>query len=331
MNKELSQKTAEINRLMNEARSAYEERDQLNQIVSRENELAKQEANEFEEELRKLVYLEEKNQKNMKAYRASVECPQPYSEAQQVKENVIRIINMEREKSAETLTKFQLDSAKIRCATGISAKGSLPCNVRKAYECFEDQNFGEYKVVIDLAAEAEDLETQIVDLRKKLSQQKSPEFCAKNRRSNSLMGLRNENNCKSKSIIKLQDKYGKANDELYDLTSTLKILWSKFGFDLRDFTHHNPEMAIKAIEEKLNLSLLHYSASISKKIDLKYFKFDTRPTELNKKFAHNVTLPEIFEDNENSRLVLLSAEEMRQNAMKKIANFEPILHLSKAG
>lgn len=331
MNKELSLKTAEINRLMNEARSAYEERDQLNQFVSRENELAKQEASEFQEELRKLIYLEEKNQINMKAYKASIESSQPQSEAQQVKENVIRVINLEREKSAETLAKFQLDAAKIRCATGVSAKGSLPSNVKKIYECFEDKNFGEYKVVIDLAAEAEDLETQIVDLRRKLSQQKSSDFCAKNRRSNSLMGLKNENSYKSKSIIKLQDEYAKVNGELYDLTSTLKILWSRFGFDLRDFTPHNPEMAIKAIEEKLDLSLLHYSALISTKFDLKHIKFDSRPIELNKKFAYNATFPEMFEENDNSRTVLLSAEEMRQNAMKRIANFESTLHLSKAG
>lgn len=331
MNKELFKKTAEINRLMNDARSAYEERDRLNQKVSHENELAKQEAKEFEEELRKLIFIEEKNQQNFKNFKASVESLPPYNEAQEVKENVIRIINMEREKSSETLAKIQLDAAKIRCATGISAKGSLPDNVKKVYECFEEKNFGEFKAVIDLAEEAEDLETQIVELRRKLSQQKSSKFCAKNRRSKSLMGLKNENNSKSNSILKLQDKQVKANDELFYLIPFLKTLWSKFGFDLRDFNPFIPEKAIKAIEEKFDLSLLHYSASISKQLDPKNLILETRPADLNRKFALTISSPENMEENDTSKTFLLSADEMRQRAMKKIKKLESTLHLSKVG
>lgn len=336
MNRELGQKTKDINRLMEDSKVAYEERDRLAHQIARVNEMAKREAKNFEDELSELAFAEEKNHRNFAKMAAISEPPRVTPDPVRADQSFAESTNLERNQAIEKQTRLQLDSAKLKVATGVSnaplngGQGvGVPLAAKKVYEACEEKNFGDFKLVLGLANDAEELEVQINELKRSLEAQQTLSDEAKDKRNFSLKDSNRQLEHGRKSLEELQNKQRNVDSELASLIFVIRCIWEKFGIPPEEFDSHSTEAVLQLLEQKLNAGLLQISMMSTRKIDPNIHEVDLDRAELDAKVIHELFAAQSNEEAENKHPNRLTVEEMRLTAKLKLAKFNPKLKAKK--
>ena len=170
LEKELHDKRKKMAEIIETANSAYEERDKANDQIENLKQQAKREAKDFENELKELSQLAEKNRKTLEY----IKMVKQKKDDQNVAHDPIDSEKLSKTKSQklfkerildqqliEKHKKLELDYAKIQAATNIKSFNELIKNFIE----IEEKNFNMFKYVNDLSNEIENLEHQIADFR----------------------------------------------------------------------------------------------------------------------------------------------------------------------
>lgn len=166
LEKELHNKRKQMANIIEKANSAYEERDKANEQIENLKQKAKREAKDFENELKGLSELAEKNRRTLEMMYITNNnlANNDYEDNNEKKYN--KNVKFYKEKGAdkhmiERYKKLKLDYSKIEAATSITCFNQLIKNFVE----IEEKNFKNFKYVNDLSNQIEALEKNLVELK----------------------------------------------------------------------------------------------------------------------------------------------------------------------
>jgi myosin heavy subunit len=170
LEKELHDKRKKMAEIIETANSAYEERDKANDQIENLKQQAKREAKDFENELKELSQLAEKNRKTLeyikmvKLKKDDQNTAHDPIDSEKISKTKSQKLFKERildQQLIEKHKKLELDYAKIQAATNIRSFNELIKNFIE----IEEKNFNMFKFVNDLSNEIENEERTIADYK----------------------------------------------------------------------------------------------------------------------------------------------------------------------
>ena len=170
LEKELHDKRKKMAEIIETANSAYEERDKANDQIENLKQQAKREAKDFENELKELSQLAEKNRKTqeyikmVKLKKDDQNTAHDQIDSEKISNKKSQKLFKERifdQKLIEQHKKLELDYAKIQAATNIRSFNDLIKNFIE----IEENNFNKFKYVNDLSNQIENEEKTITEYK----------------------------------------------------------------------------------------------------------------------------------------------------------------------
>lgn len=170
LEKELHDKRKKMAEIIETANSAYEERDKANDQIEHLKQQAKREAKDFENELKELSQLAEKNRKTLeyikmvKLKKDDQNTAHDPIESEKISNKKSQAKFKEQifdQKIREQHKKLELDYAKIQAATNIKSFNDLITNFIE----IEEKNFNMFKYVNDLSNQIENEEKTIAEYK----------------------------------------------------------------------------------------------------------------------------------------------------------------------